>query len=85
MGLSRDIKLASLLTGRDGYLIMNDLGIVERGILAEYGLTQQGRSVDGAVDWRASGVTLYEMLIYVMVCHPLIVRVFVIVVAKGLV
>jgi len=53
------------------------------GILTEYGLIQQGYSVDRAVDWWVSGVVLYEMLICVMVCYPLIVRMLVIIVAKG--
>lgn len=64
---------------------MNGLGIAERGTLAEYGLIQQGYSVDRAVDWWASGVVLYGMFIYVMVCYPPIVRMSVTIVAKGIV
>ena len=78
--VSRDIKPANFLVGRDGYLVMTDLGIAEVGggggswqdegtakcVAPE--LIQQGYETRRAVDWWASGVILYEMLTQTLVC-----------------
>ena len=78
--VSRDIKPPNFLVGRDGYLVMTDLGIAEKLGHGETWmqkgtehymapeLLQKGYHMGRTVDWWASGIMLYEMLTKTMVC-----------------